>query len=76
MELEPFSFHLSERTTLTILRDPLLPAAPTFADIRAALLRMDATKNKPSEQVHPHIGVGYCRICKHYGEDCTGQVPA
>lgn len=21
---------------------------------------------------HPHVGVGYCRICDHYGDDCTG----
>jgi hypothetical protein len=21
---------------------------------------------------HPHIGVGFCPICKHYGDDCTG----
>lgn len=21
---------------------------------------------------HPQIGVGHCKICGHYGDDCTG----
>ena len=22
---------------------------------------------------HPHIGVGYCSVCQHYGQACTGK---
>jgi hypothetical protein len=37
-----FNFHLSERTTRALMQDPLLPPDPTFADIRAALVRLDS----------------------------------
>lgn len=37
-----FQYHLSERTTRQLLRDPQLPNDPTFGDTRAALARLDA----------------------------------
>lgn len=24
---------------------------------------------------HTHVGFGYCQVCKHFGEDCTGKKP-
>jgi hypothetical protein len=42
--MSEFSFHLSERTQRAILHDPQLPDSPTFGDIRAALLRLDAAE--------------------------------
>ena len=24
---------------------------------------------------HPHVNVGQCPVCYHYGDDCTGQTP-
>lgn len=44
-----FQFHLSERTTRALLRDPLLPDYPSFTDIRAALARLEATENPQGE---------------------------
>lgn len=37
-----FQFHLTERVTRQLLRDPQLPNDPTFGDTRAALARLDA----------------------------------
>lgn len=38
--IEQFKLHLSERTTMRLLRDPQLPDAPTFRDMRNALARI------------------------------------
>lgn len=45
VDLGPFVFHLTERVTLRLM--PLLPANPTFEDMRTALVRIvqeDAAK--------------------------------
>ena len=26
-------------------------------------------------EAHPHVGVGYCAVCRHYGSNCTGEKP-
>lgn len=51
--LGPFAFHLRESTARALLRDPELPARPTFEEMRAALLRLDAQEKQEAEARKP-----------------------
>jgi hypothetical protein len=35
-------------------------------------LRRFAPEAYTSLIAHPHVNVGFCRVCGHYGDDCTG----
>lgn len=37
------------------------------------VLRLLRVAGNIESQPHPHIGVGQCPICRHYGKDCTGD---
>lgn len=52
---------------------PKLLAALKVAQQHAPCqLYADVIAEADGGQVHVHVGVGYCPICKHYGQDCTG----
>jgi len=50
-----YNFHLSERTMLRLIADPLFPNDPSNMDIRAGLLRLLAADTEV-EKIEPKIG--------------------
>jgi hypothetical protein len=58
--------------------DYLCAEGPTVALTYREAVRQERLGNispDPNEVAHTAIGVGFCKVCQHYGMECTG-IPA